>query len=123
MANSNPLSASKTVVSKVDKSNNKRPRGRPPKVPTIDELPDVMRVEHVMRFLQIGRNQCYEAIRTGTIPAVHVGRSIRILKRALLAAMGDPLTTVQAGDLDGSDSDPQTPRYESHSQILRSTVG
>jgi len=102
---------------------NKRPRGRPPKPLSIDELPDVMRVEHVMRFLQIGRNQCYEAIRTGTIPAVHVGRSIRILKRALLAAMGDPLTTVQAGDLDGYDSDPQTPRYESHSQILRSTVG
>lgn len=102
---------------------NKRPRGRPPKVPTIDELPDVMRVEHVAKFLQIGRSQAYEAIRVGEIPAVRVGRSIRILKRALLAAMGDPLMIAQRGDLDGSDSDPQTPRYESHSQILRSTVG
>lgn len=82
-------------------SRERRPRGRPPKPPSIDELPDVMRVEHVMRFLQIGRNQCYEAIRTGEIPAVRVGRSIRVLKRALLASLGDPVAT--GTDLTGGD--------------------
>jgi len=105
------------------KPNSRRPRGRPPKPPSIDELPDVMRVEHVAKFLQIGRSQAYEAIRVGEIPAVRVGRSIRILKRALLAAMGDPLTTAQAGDLNGSDSDVQATGHESSDQILRSAVG
>jgi excisionase family DNA binding protein len=107
----------------VPNPNSKRPRGRPPKPPTIDELPDIMTVSHVRRFLQIGERQTYEAIHKGEIPAIRIGGQWRVLKRALLAAMGDPLTTAQAGDLNGSDSDPQTPRYESHSQILRSTVG
>lgn len=98
-------------------------RGRPPKPPTIEELPDVMKVEQVSRFLQLGRRQTYDAIHAGVIPAIRIGGQYRVLKRSLLAALGDPLATRQAGDSDGPGCDNPAHGNESHSQVLRSTAG
>jgi excisionase family DNA binding protein len=107
----------------VPNPNSKRPRGRPPKPPTIDELPDIMTVSHVRRFLQIGERQTYEAIHKGETPAIRIGGQWRVLKRALLAALGDPLATTQVGDGDGSGSDIASLGPQSHDQISRSTTG
>lgn len=38
----------------------------------------VMTVDEVAAALRIGRRQCYEAVRNGEIPALRIGRSIRI---------------------------------------------
>ena len=93
----------------------KRPRGRPL---SVDNLPDIMTVPLVARFLRMSEGDAYRAVHAGQIPALKVGSRFRILKRALLAALGDPLATTQAGDGDGSGRDTQAPGPQSHSQIL-----
>lgn len=55
----------------------------------VDELPDVLKVEQVASFLQIGRNTAYELVASGRIPSVQFGRTRRIYKRALLKLLGD----------------------------------
>lgn len=40
-------------------------------------------VRSVMLYLQLGRTRVYEMIRSGEIPAVRIGRSIRVNKRVL----------------------------------------
>ncbi|MBQ9021923.1 MAG: helix-turn-helix domain-containing protein [Eggerthellaceae bacterium] len=41
----------------------------------------------VMLYLQMGRTKVYEMIRTGEIPAVRIGRSVRVNKRVLDALL------------------------------------
>ena len=48
------------------------------------DCPDVLTVDEVTAFLRIGRNTAYEAIRTGLLPCVRVGRRILIPKSALV---------------------------------------
>jgi excisionase family DNA binding protein len=50
------------------------------------DLPDVLRVEEVARILRIGRNAAYEGVRSGAIPSIKLGRSVRVPK-ALLERM------------------------------------
>ena len=57
----------------------------------LDELPDMLRVEEAATVLRIGRSAAYEAVAvfqaTGGaegIPAIRIGRSVRVPKRALL---------------------------------------
>ena len=40
-------------------------------------------VRSVMLYLQIGRTRVYDMIRNGEIPAVRIGRNIRVNKRVL----------------------------------------
>ena|SRR5215211_136735 len=47
-------------------------------------LPEVLTVREAAAILRIGRNQLYQAIARGELGAVHIGRSIRIPKQALL---------------------------------------
>ena len=47
------------------------------------DAPDALTVEQTSKVLAISRGAAYEAVRTGQIPSVRLGRSIRIPKRAL----------------------------------------
>ena len=38
----------------------------------------VMKVDEVARALRVGRRQCYAAIERGEIPAIRIGRSLRV---------------------------------------------
>lgn len=46
----------------------------------IDDLPPVLKVEDIQKFLTIGRNQAYDLCNSGQFHVVKVGRSIKIPK-------------------------------------------
>lgn len=48
------------------------------------ELPQVLTVDEVAAFLRIGRSAAYEAVRRGEIPAIRVGRRLRVPRDRLL---------------------------------------
>ena len=50
---------------------------------TLDDLPDVMTVQECARFLGVGKNTAYEAIRRVELPAVRIGRRLLVPKAAL----------------------------------------
>jgi excisionase family DNA binding protein len=49
----------------------------------LSNLPDVLTVDQAARFLGIGRNSAYEAVRRGELPHIKVGRSIRVSRAGL----------------------------------------
>jgi excisionase family DNA binding protein len=51
-------------------------------------LPPVLTVEEAATVLRISRGSAYEAVRTGELPHVRIGRSIRVPRAALLALIG-----------------------------------
>ena len=51
----------------------------------LDELPPVLTVDEARRVLRIGRRQLYQAIARHDVPALKVGRSIRIPRSGLEA--------------------------------------
>jgi excisionase family DNA binding protein len=58
---------------------------------SLDDMPEMLRVEEAAKVLRIGRSAAYEAVAvfqaTGGaegIPAIRIGRSVRVPKRALL---------------------------------------
>lgn len=55
---------------------------------TQEEIPPVMGVEEVAKFLGIGRNRTYDLVRAGQIGALHFGRKIRIPRHCLLKYLG-----------------------------------
>jgi excisionase family DNA binding protein len=54
-------------------------------------LPEVLTVREAAAILRVGRNQLYQAIARGELGAVHIGRSIRIPKHALLELLAASL--------------------------------
>jgi excisionase family DNA binding protein len=54
------------------------------------QLPEVLKVCEAAAILRVGHNQLYQAVACGELPAVRIGRTIRIPK----AALADLLTTV-----------------------------
>ena len=50
----------------------------------IEDLPDLLTVRETAGFTRIGIRQAYELVRSGELPSVRLGRSIRIPKRALV---------------------------------------
>lgn len=54
---------------------------------TFDELPDILTVPQVARFLRVGRQVVYRMIREKKLPAMKFGRAIRISKRAFAAVL------------------------------------
>lgn len=46
--------------------------------------PDFLTVPEAAAWLRIGRNQAYQAITRGEIPAIRLGRSVRVPRAALL---------------------------------------
>jgi excisionase family DNA binding protein len=58
-----------------------------------NDLPPILTVQEAAAFLRIGRTVAYEAIRTGAIPSVRIGKLIRVPREALLtwiASQGQP---------------------------------
>ncbi len=59
------------------------------------ELPAVLTIEEAARVLRIGRTAAYDAARRGDIPAVRIGRSLRVPRARLEELLG--------GDAEGND--------------------
>ena len=51
----------------------------------LDQLPPVLTVDEARRVLRIGRRQLYQAIARHDVPALKVGRTIRIPRSGLEA--------------------------------------
>lgn len=45
---------------------------------SLEELPPVLEVSHIQKFLNIGKNQAYDLCNSGQFHVVKVGRSIKI---------------------------------------------
>lgn len=52
-----------------------------------EDLPDILTVPQVARFLRVGRQVVYRMIRERRLPAMKFGRAIRISKRAFGAVL------------------------------------
>lgn len=52
-----------------------------------DRIPAIMTVPEAARFLKIGRTAAYEAIRTGQLPALRLGRKLRVSRAAVQQAL------------------------------------
>lgn len=48
-----------------------------------EEVPAIMSVPEAARFLGVGRNTVYDAVRRGEIPSIRFGRQIRIPRHGL----------------------------------------
>ena len=55
---------------------------------TLDNAPDLLTVPEAAALLRISRNAAYEAVRRGDLPSLHIGRSVRVPKAALLERIG-----------------------------------
>ena len=65
------------------------------------QLPEVLKVREAAAILRVGRNQLYQAIARGEVPAVRIGRTIRIPTAALddlLATRSDPAAPAVASE-------------------------
>ncbi|MCM3079594.1 helix-turn-helix domain-containing protein [Brevibacillus invocatus] len=49
-----------------------------------EDLPEVMEVNHIKEFLNIGRVQAYDLVKSGKFHTVRVGRLIKIPKKSFL---------------------------------------
>lgn len=47
------------------------------------EPPLVLTVEEAARVLRIGRSSAYEGVRSGQIPAIRIGRTLRVPRHRL----------------------------------------
>lgn len=66
-------------------------------------LPEVLTAREAAALLRVGRNQLYEAVARGEIPALRIGRTIRIPTTTLLELLATrprhPATTAQTDRL------------------------
>lgn len=51
---------------------------------SLDELPPVLEVSHIQKFLNIGKNQAYDLCNSGQFHVVKVGRSIKISREVFV---------------------------------------
>lgn len=54
------------------------------------DRPVVLTVEEAGEMLRIGRSAAYSAVRRGEIPAIRVGRCLRVPRCKLAALLGEP---------------------------------
>ena len=57
-------------------------------VSTLESLPLLLTVGEMASVLRIGRNSAYQLVKDGNLQSIHVGRSIRIPRNALIQFMG-----------------------------------
>lgn len=55
-----------------------------------EQLPLSLTVSELAKVLRIGRNSAYQLVSDGTIRSIHVGRSIRIPRTALMQFLENP---------------------------------
>ena len=53
-------------------------------------MPAVLTVEEAAGILRIGRSAAYAAVKSGDIPAIKVGRSLRVPRHKLESLLGVP---------------------------------
>ncbi len=53
----------------------------------LDNLPDVMTVEEVAKFLRVNKKTVYDAAKRGDIPAKKIGRVYRFSRMAVLQSL------------------------------------
>lgn len=54
---------------------------------TLTSAPDVLKLKEAAEVLRIGKNQATAGVRSGAIPSVRIGNSIRVLKSSLVALL------------------------------------
>jgi excisionase family DNA binding protein len=54
----------------------------------LSDRAEVLTIEEAAEVLRIGRSAAYEAARRGELPAVRIGRTVRVPRRALEALLG-----------------------------------
>ncbi len=47
------------------------------------QIPELLRASQVSQILQIGRNQVYELARSGQLPSIRLGRTLRFPREGL----------------------------------------
>ena len=60
-------------------------------VPSLESLPELLTIPEVMRVARIGRTAAYELARSGGVPVVRFGRTVRVPRAALVAVVGQTL--------------------------------
>jgi excisionase family DNA binding protein len=84
-------------------------------------LPLVLTVEEAAEALRISRGSAYELVRTGVLPHVRLGRTIRVPRHLLLTFLGvdqaedDPDASCTSGPIAGNGAHPH-PGGALHSQ-------
>lgn len=68
---------------------------------TFADTPAVLTVEEAGKLLRIGRSAAYEAVRRGDIPAIRVGRLLRVPRHRLMALLGEPVNESSPADEPG----------------------
>ncbi len=58
-----------------------------------EHLPQILTVPEVANILRIGRNAAYQLVTDGNIRCIHIGRSIRIPRAALVQFLENTLDT------------------------------
>ncbi len=53
------------------------------------DLPDVLTVAEAAKFLRVGRNSVYEAIRRNELPSVRIGRRLLVPKAGVTRLLSD----------------------------------
>jgi excisionase family DNA binding protein len=62
----------------------------PTSTPRFADLPDILTVPEVAKFLRISEELAYEAVRTGDLGSVKFGRRIVVPKAALAERLNQP---------------------------------
>lgn len=75
----------------------------------MSELPLVLTVEEAADVLRISRGSAYEGVRTGAIPCVRIGRTIRVPRHLLLQLLGASPAEAHP-DVDHARRDPGDPQ-------------
>lgn len=58
------------------------------KLYSFEEIPPILTVPQIAKFLGIGRSKGYELVRSGQIEAVKVGKQLKVPRHALLRFIG-----------------------------------
>jgi excisionase family DNA binding protein len=58
----------------------------------------VLTVDEVSRLLRVSRNAAYQAVWSGLIPSVKIGRAIRVPVAAVKAMLGEPVADDEHGE-------------------------
>jgi excisionase family DNA binding protein len=59
----------------------------------LSALPAALTIEEAASVLRISRGSAYEAARCGQLPAIRVGRTLRVPRARLLELLGEPAAT------------------------------
>ncbi len=62
---------------------------------SLADLPLALTVEEAARILRLGRSAAYAAARSGDLPTIRVGRSLRVPRHRLAELLGVPVESIK----------------------------